>query len=600
MASSLLSLTPFLFGRKLKIAAKVSQRCRDTAVSVGSTKTSVSSAERRSANYLPCLYDDDLQLLRSDFKGDEYVRQVEELKGRVKMMLNNMEGDQLEMIDNLLRLGVAYHFEDDIHNILGNIYNNNQVKKDNLYATALEFRILREHGYLSSPGNAEFVYHRFPGESIMEEAWNFTSKHLGNVEIDQVDPFLGIQVSQALELPLHWRMPRLEARWYIDLYERRADFDPIVLQLAKLDFNVLQGLHQEELKEMSMYKQHLIGFHVLQLGCIQRWWKNTGLGEKLSFARNRLVESFLWTVGMASKPQFGSCRKILTKVVAFITVIDDIYDVYGTLDELELFTDAVERLWHLYHMQALLLSRRVFINSLLISTCFRWDIKAMEQLPDYMKICFFALYNAVNEMAYDILKDQGHDVVFNLKNAWAELLRAYLLEARWYHSGYTPSFDEYSKNAWISVATPLMAVHSSLFVRNQINQKELEFLESYPEFLYWSALIVRLQDDLGTSSEELKRGDVAKSIQCYMHENRSVSEEAGRGHIKNLVREAWKQLNVEGEAASPLSKEVSGTLLNLVRGSHCFYQHGDGHGSQGQNHLTKQHAMSLLFHPVPL
>ncbi|KAK8673791.1 hypothetical protein V6N13_112103 [Hibiscus sabdariffa] len=579
MASSLLSLTPFLFGRKLKIAAKVSQRCRDTAASVGSTKTSVSSAERRSANYLPCLYDDDLQLLRSDFKGDEYVRQVEELKGRVKMMLNNMEGDhtldQLEMIDNLLRLGVAYYFEDDIHNILGNIYNNNQVKNDNLYATALEFRILREHGYLSSPVFDSFrdktgkfrqslcndikamlslyeaSYHCFPGESIMEEAWNFTSKHLGNVKIDQVDPFLGIQVSQALELPLHWRMPRLEARWYIDLYERRADFDPIVLQLAKLDFNVLQGLHQEELKDMS------------------KWWKNTGLGEKLSFARNRLVESFLWTVGMASKPQFGSCRKILTKVVAFITVIDDIYDVYGTLDELELFTDAVER----------------------------WDIKAMEQLPDYMKICFFALYNAVNEMAYDILKDQGHDVVFNLKNAWAELLRAYLLEARWYHSGYTPSFDEYLKNAWISVATPLMAVHSSLFVTNQINQKELAFLESYPEFLYWSALIVRLQDDLGTSSEELKRGDVAKSIQCYMHENR-VSEETGRGHIKNLVREAWKQLNVEGAAASPLSKDVSGTLLNLVRGSHCFYQHGDGHGSQ--NHLTKQHAMSLLFHPVPL
>ena len=43
-------------------------------------------------------------------------------------------------------------------------------------------------------------------------------------------------------------------------------------------------------------------------------------------------------------PHFGKSRIIQTKVNALITVVDDVYDVYGTLDELELFTDAVERL----------------------------------------------------------------------------------------------------------------------------------------------------------------------------------------------------------------------------------------------------------------
>lgn len=74
-----------------------------------------------------------------------------------------------------------------------------------------------------------------------------------------------------------------------------------------------------------------------------RWWKGLGLANKLSFSRDRLMECFFWSLGIAYEPQFSSLRKGLTKVTSFITLIDDIYDVYGTLDELELFTDAVER-----------------------------------------------------------------------------------------------------------------------------------------------------------------------------------------------------------------------------------------------------------------
>lgn len=56
------------------------------------------------------------------------------------------------------------------------------------------------------------------------------------------------------------------------------------------------------------------------------------------------MENFFWTIGVIFKPQFSYCRRMLTKVGALLTTIDDIYDVYGTLDELELFTDAVQRL----------------------------------------------------------------------------------------------------------------------------------------------------------------------------------------------------------------------------------------------------------------
>lgn len=41
----------------------------------------------------------------------------------------------------------------------------------------------------------------------------------------------------------------------------------------------------------------------------------------------------------------------------------------------------------------------------------RWDVSAVRNLPDYMKLCFLALFNTVNEMAYDHLKEQGEDAI---------------------------------------------------------------------------------------------------------------------------------------------------------------------------------------------
>ena len=53
-------------------------------------------------------------------------------------------------------------------------------------------------------------------------------------------------------------------------------------------------------------------------------------------------------MGTRFEPQFGYFRRMSTRVNVLITMIDDIFDVYGKLDELELFTDTVERLVIMY------------------------------------------------------------------------------------------------------------------------------------------------------------------------------------------------------------------------------------------------------------
>lgn len=73
-----------------------------------------------------------------------------------------------------------------------------------------------------------------------------------------------------------------------------------------------------------------------------------GFKENLPFARDRLMENYLWAMGITYEPHFSKCRVGLTKFVCILTTIDDIYDVYGSLDELESFTDAVKRYNYYY------------------------------------------------------------------------------------------------------------------------------------------------------------------------------------------------------------------------------------------------------------
>lgn len=51
----------------------------------------------------------------------------------------------------------------------------------------------------------------------------------------------------------------------------------------------------------------------------------------------------MWAVGVAYEPQHGSLRKWLTKAILLVLIIDDVYDIYGSMDELEQFSIAVER-----------------------------------------------------------------------------------------------------------------------------------------------------------------------------------------------------------------------------------------------------------------
>ncbi|KAJ0773525.1 putative R-linalool synthase [Helianthus annuus] len=536
---------------------------------------------RRSANYASSLWSfDQIQSLSSEYVGQDYKAMADTLKDAVKKMIHK-GGNQLntlQMIDDLQRLGIWYHFEDEIRNLLEMIYCNYYKTPEewngmDLNLKALGFRLLRQHGYqvpqeifhdfkdkmqnfkpylvddmMGILNLYEASYYSLEDESILDHARDFTTKYMKENQ-DKTDKSISSLVTHALELPLHWRVPRVEAKWFIEQYEQRADKNPTLIDLAKLDFDMVQAVHIEDLKHAS------------------RWWRNKKWDKKLSFSRDRLVEHFLWSTGFCHLPQHSLGRRTMTKVNSIITALDDVYDVYGTLDELEQFTKVIDR----------------------------WDINEIQELPDYMKIFFMGFYNTINEIAYNTLTETGFHSLPYLKKAWAGLCKAYLVEARWYNNGHTPTLQEYLDNAYTSISAPTVLMHANFVISVHSSNDILQSMPRLEKIIYYSSLIFRLADDLATSSDELARGDVSKSIQCYMHESGATEEEA-REYIKELILETWKKLNKErAHANSQFERGFIEYATNISRMALLMYSDGDGHGCPD---LTKSHVSSLFFNPV--
>ncbi|XP_071718976.1 (E)-beta-ocimene synthase, chloroplastic-like [Rutidosis leptorrhynchoides] len=487
----------------------------------------------------------------------------------------------LEHIDDIERLGLGYRFQSEIRKALDIIISVNEghivleEKEDTLHVTSLRFRLLREHGYYVSQdfvktfkdidGNFmeglktdvkglislyEASYLAFEEEKDMHEARLFSIGHLLKHSTQEIAA--SENIDRALELPIYRRMLRLEAQWYINLYNMRNDANIPLLEFATLDFNMVQSTHKRELQELS------------------KWWKDIGLASKLSFVRDRIMECFFWSVGMIFEPQYHSCRVGLAKVASLITVIDDIYDVYGTLNELEIFTYAIKS----------------------------WDKNAMKDMPEYIQVAFLALYDTIIELGSESLVDQGEDAIPILVKAWGELLEAFIVEAKWAHQKCTPTLKDYMDNAWRSVSGLVLLTHGYFLINHEIKKDVAKSLENYHDIMKYSSIIFRLCNDLGTSSDEIAQGKTANAISCYMHEN-GVSEDVAREYIEARIDEAWMKL-IKARVACSRNYEnpFVDMAINLARISHCTYQYGDGHGAPDAR--AKNRVLSVIIKPVQI
>jgi hypothetical protein len=87
---------------------------------------------------------------------------------------------------------------------------------------------------------------RTHGEIVLEEAMLFSQRRLETM-IPYMEGSLAHEIKSTLEIPLPRRVRIYESKYYISEYEKDATVHEKMLQLAKLNSNIMQLHHQHEL-----------------------------------------------------------------------------------------------------------------------------------------------------------------------------------------------------------------------------------------------------------------------------------------------------------------------------------------------------------------
>ncbi|KAI5070149.1 hypothetical protein GOP47_0014492 [Adiantum capillus-veneris] len=456
--------------------------------------------------------------------------------------------ERLWMVDRLERLGISRYFDKEIKEVLDYVFRYwtqkglAWAKESSVFDvddTAMGFRLLRLHGYKVSPDvfnqfkNEEEFYcfegqtsqavtgmhnlHRasqvmFPNETILEEVYKFTHSFL--VEKQKEDKIhdkwvisKGVkgEVAYLLNHPWCQSLQRIETRDFIEhygvddawiaksLYKMPHINNEVYLKLAKLDYNFCQFLHQKDLAQVLM-------------------WNEECKFNELKFARQKPIECFFSVAATLFEPEYCYARIVWAKCSVLVTLIDDFYDVQGSLCDLEKFLHAIER----------------------------WDPVEAKNFSEDMKILYFGLYNTMNTICQEAFKCQGHDFTSHLKDIVARFVRAMYIEAKWKFLNHIPSLQEYMKNAKDSIALEAILQSTTLFLGDKILEKDFEN-EDYLCIMNLVSIIARLNNDLQGVKREQSQGKCS-CVSLFMKENPTATETEAIHHFRLIMDNTMKLL----------------------------------------------------------
>ncbi|KAG6435391.1 hypothetical protein SASPL_100263 [Salvia splendens] len=506
-------------------------------------------------NHVPSIWGDIFSNYSSfdDQEREKCKEAIEELKEEARDMLKAKTTplNQLILIDTIERLGLAYLFETEIECKLKQIKHDDD---DLLHYVFIKFidkdGMFGEGDVEGMLSLYEAAHVRFNDERILQEAADFTRHYLSSRETE-LESHLKDRVKRALEHPFHRDIPIVYARFFISIYEKDPSRNELLLKIAKLNFNFLQKLYRKELSQLS------------------RWRNEFDLKSKLPYARDRLVEGYMWCVGYHFEPQYSYVRIGLAKGLEIVGIMDDTYDNYATLNEAHLFTDILDK----------------------------WNMDEVYRLPEYMRTVYHFIMSNCQDYERDALKLGKAFATPYFIETVQQLGRAYNQELKWVMERKLPPFEDYVKNSEITSCIFLLFA-AIIPGFKSLTQETIDWMKSEPKIAISTGMLGRYSDDIGSHDRESKGGQVLTAIDCYMKQH-GVTKQETLSEFARRVEEGWMDVNKEWVQTAFVPREIALQFLNYPRMCDATYNNCNG-DAYTDPQMAKSNVVALFIEPIPI
>ncbi|KAM7502390.1 hypothetical protein LguiB_001294 [Lonicera macranthoides] len=444
-------------------------------------------------------------------------------------------------------------------------------------------QIAKEEGYFSSFGGGHLkgisdaleLYRASqliisPDESALRKQ-NLQSSHFlkltlsnGSVCSDTLSRYVGQEADDVLKIPFCASLERMANRRNVENYNVESTTRVLktmycssnignkdFLKLAVEDFNFCQSVHREEIKH------------------IERWVIKNRL-DKLKFARQKAAYAFFSAAATMFSPELSHARMSWAKNAVLTYVVDDFFDIGGSIEELLNLIHLVEK----------------------------WDINIESDCcSEHVRIIFSALHGVICEIEDRAFIYQGRSVTSHIAEIWLDSLKSMLRETEWSRDRYVPSMDEYMENAYVSFAIGPIVFPTLYLVGLELSDEAARSSEANKLFKLMSNC-GRLLNDIQSFKRESEQGKLNAISLRMIHGGGSTTKEEAIEDVRRFVETQREEvlrlvLKEKGSAVPRACKELFWKMTKVV---HQFYLKDDGFTSQGLMSAVKD----IIHEPIAL